>query len=365
MGSLNRGGAETLVLDALRHSEYSESDRIIVYRKDGDLTDAYRDTDVPMFRIDLSSGKLSYIKKLRHFLQSEKVNVLHTQTHLNAFLGVLITAFTGIKLVVTYHGFTPSLTDRIFTKFAVWFADASVFVSSYLRDWYVKRTPFAPKSRCHVIYNGVDFSKLCVKYPAPGFLQAENAGQKKGIDMVMVGNFSSGRSQLFLCQALKALKDNYDCQSRFFFIGKKSNAEPEVYDDCVDFCRKNGLLDEYVFFPGGRSDVPAILQHVDAFVYSTNRDTFGIAVIEAIAAGLPTLVNDWAVMKEVTDNGELATLFRTRDIDDCASKMAELIRNIDARKLKAKELAKTVRQRFSIENHIRNLDAVYKSVLAK
>lgn len=68
-----------------------------------------------------------------------------------------------------------------------------------------------------------------------------------------------------------------------------------------------------VHFMGPRSDVPELLASWDAFLYSTDHDTFGIAVVEAIAAGLPTFVNDWEVMKlQITANWRTSTKPRTQ-----------------------------------------------------
>ena len=115
-----------------------------------------------------------------------------------------------------------------------------------------------------------------------------------------------------------------------------------------------------MFFLGGRSDVPAVLQNVDAFVYSTNDDTFGIAVVEAMATGLPVIVNDWEVMKEVTENGNLAYLYKTKDIEDCVERLGQLVNNLANYKQVARMNAKIVRERYSIEAHIQNLSHIYK-----
>ena len=365
IGSLNRGGTEMLVLDTFRKNDGTAFEPVLVYRNEGELSDAYRETGVPMFCINPTRNKIGYLRKMRRLLRDEGVDILHTQTHLNAFIGVFCTCFTSVKLVSTFHGFTPTFIDKVFAQFALWFTDASIFVSKYVCVWYLKRTFFVSQERCHVVYNGIDFSRFNKYYPIPDFLEKIAPISLRIVKMVMVGNFSSVRSQFFLCHALKAIKDRGTCDFKFFFVGKKSNAEPEIFDNCVNYCKESGLLNTSVFFVGGRSDVPAILQHVDAFVYSTNRDTFGIAVIEAVASGLPTIVNDWGVMKEVTENGKFAVLYKTLDVNDCANKMEEMIVNIEKRKETARFNAEVVRQRFSIDNHIRNLCDVYKRVIGR
>lgn len=365
IGGLNRGGTETLVLDTFRRKDMAPFDSILIYRSEGELSEAYRATGVPMFRIKPTGIKLGYVPKLRRLLREEGVDILHTQTHLNAFIGVFCTLFSKVRLVVSFHGFMLSVLDRMYSQLGLWSADALVFVSKYVQDWYLKRTFCAPRKRYHVVYNGIDFSKFDKEYDTPDFLKKDVEPSSGTIKMAMVGNFSSARSQILVCQALKILKDRNIGNIRFYFVGKKIDAEPEEFDNCVNYCRENGLLDTTVFFLGGRSDVPAILKYMDAFVYATNRDTFGIAVIEAVASGLPAIVNDWEVMKEVTNNGELASLYQTHNVEDCAAKIEEFVLNKEQRKKVALRNAEIVRQRFSIENHIQNLSKVYEKAFGE
>lgn len=362
IGSLNRGGTETLVLDTFRCKETAPYDSILIYRNEGDLSEAYRATGVPMFRIKPNRFKLGYITKLRRLLKEEGVDILHTQTLLNALLGIFCTCLMHAKLVASFHGFFTSFSGRVFTPLIMWYADASVFVSGYVRDWYIKHTLFAPKKRCYVVYNGIDFSKFDKTYNVPDFIK-ESGLAPEVIKMAMVGSFVGGRSQYFLCKALKAFKDRNICDFCFYFIGRKSDEEPNLYDNCIDYCKDNDILNTTVFFLGGRSDVPAILQNVDAFVYSTNDDTFGIAVVEAMASGLPVIVNDWEVMKEVTDNGKFACIYKTKDIEDCVKQLEQLVLNLTRYKQNAQMNAIIVREKYGIDSHIQNLSHYYKLLI--
>lgn len=361
IGSLNRGGTETLVLDTFRKRHLAPYEAILVYRNEGDLSADYRATGVPMFRIKPSGIKIGYVPKLRRLLKREGVDVLHTQTLRNALLGVFCTCFSKIKLVASFHGFITYFTNKLMAPFVMLGADSTVFVSEYERAWYQNNVLFTSEKRSHVVYNGIDFSKFDIIYPEPVFLSEEGVGSSGIVKIVMVGNFVRGRSQRFLCEVMKAYSDGGGNRIRLYFIGKQSHSEPERYDDCLRFCAENGLLNSSIFFLGGRSDVPAILQHVDAFVYSSDYDTFGIAVVEAMASGIPVLVNDWIVMKEITDNGNWATLYKTQDVEDCLAKLRDLTERISERKSRAETVASIVRQRFSIENHIDNLSKVYFS----
>ena len=114
---------------------------------------------------------------------------------------------------------------------------------------------------------------------------------------------------------------------------------------------------------GARSDVPDILTQLDAFIYATDHDTFGIAVIEAMASSVPVFVNDWEVMLEITEGGNYAHLYNTKDPEDLLSKFLPFTANPDLYKQKAEEAARWVRETYSIERHLNQLKETYKRII--
>ena len=176
--------------------------------------------------------------------------------------------------------------------------------------------------------------------------------------MGMVGNFVDGRDHLTVCRFLKALKEK-GVDFEFLFVGKPSNMD--LYRPCVEYCQENGLERE-VLFVGSRTDVPNILHQLDAFVYATDHDTFGIAVVEAIAAGVPTFVNDWGVMREITDDGQDAILYETKNVSDLLTRFLSFLEHRTIYLEDAKTSACKIRKKYSIEAHLNNLYFVYKSL---
>jgi glycosyltransferase involved in cell wall biosynthesis len=109
-----------------------------------------------------------------------------------------------------------------------------------------------------------------------------------------------------------------------------------------------------------RTDVPHILAQSDAFVYATDYDTFGIAVAEAMATGIPVFVNDWEVMSEITEQGKYATLYKTKDEKDLLGKFMLFLASKNDYISKAQLAQQFVRSSYSIEQHIPNLMQQYE-----
>ncbi len=354
IGSLNRGGTEMLTLDICRKKDYASYEMILIYRNDGELTDEFRATGVPMFRIKPKGFAFGYLGEIRRLLKKEKVNLLHAQTLMNGAVGVFCTLFTNLRTVTSFHGLLDTFYKRVLRHINIWWADETVFVSKYVRNWYIQHTLFCNKEKCNVVYNGICLEKYGYEYPKPDVLKSEEKRLKFGC----VGNFVAERTHMVICKSIKRLDDLGIKQFEFYFVGKRVEGEEKCYDGCVEYCEKNHLMDR-VHFLGSRGDVIAILQHLDGFVYSTAKDTFGIAVVEAMVAGLPVVVNDWEVMKEVSHEGKYACLFKTDNEADCCEKMKILIDNIETCRSKAKHQVEEVSKLYSIENHIDGLKTVY------
>jgi len=361
LGSLNRGGTETLLLDVFKNASKADFDFIGIHRKGGVLKNDFYAAGQKFFKVSPKFPVVVfYFFKLRKLLKKENVQIVHAQQCLDALYAWIACLGTNIKVVQTFHGY-DNLDLSKKNKLAAFTAkrtDKNFFVSQSTRDFYVKKYGLNPAKQA-VVYNGISFEKFDEKFEIPDFLKKINPSAVR-LKMAMVGNFVSGRSQNYVCKFLKLLH-NENAAFDFYFVGKKNEAEAWRYDDCVQYCQENGLFDN-VHFLGSRSDVPAILNSIDAFVYSTDHDTFGIAVIEAIAVGIPVFVNDWEVMSEITDNGELAVLYKTKDEQDLLEKFMLLLQNRSEYVQKAKANSQIVRDKFSIEKHLQNLKKEYDSI---
>jgi phosphatidylinositol alpha-mannosyltransferase len=104
------------------------------------------------------------------------------------------------------------------------------------------------------------------------------------------------------------------------------------------------------------------LRALDIFVFSSRRDSFGVAVVEAMLAGVPAIVSDIGALLEVTRGGELASVFRTGDAADLARQLVALARDRARRSELGAQARQWATREFLIETHIGNLLKLYKSL---
>jgi glycosyltransferase involved in cell wall biosynthesis len=367
LGSLNRGGTETLLLDVFRNAGKSGLHAIGIYRKPGVLESDFLNTGIEMKYIPDSKNPIKYILRLRNHLLNYQIEIVHAQQPIDAFYAYMACFGLKIKCVLTFHGydFTEKALGKHILNFIIRKTDRNIFVSDTQRQYYEKKYKL-DSNKQKVVYNGISFEKLgltpdqTLSRPLDANLRNELNLTQDTLLIGAVGNFNEVRDQMTTCRFLKLLSDQ-QLDFHFVFVGKRVENSPNLYDNCVDYCIQNKLI-KRVSFLGVRNDVPQILKELEAFVYSTDHDTFGIALVEAMAVSIPVFVNDWGVMQEITALGKYASLYKTKDETDLLRQFLLFLQNKPAHQQKAKNAAEYVCKKFSIENHIHQLKGLYSSL---
>lgn len=166
LGSLSRGGTETLLLDVFRNADKADFEFIGVHRKDGPYKDDFYATK-PMFIKCGPKGVrfVSYLRKLRNIIKQNKIEIVHAQQAIDAVYAHLACIRTGIKVVETFHGydFEVWLRNRWIVKKSMDWSDAICFVSNKEKRYYLDKYGHKYADKCHVVYNGVNFDKIICK----------------------------------------------------------------------------------------------------------------------------------------------------------------------------------------------------------
>jgi len=361
LGSLNRGGTETLLLDTLAYARESSIEPVCIYRKKGLLYEDFVNTGVKMLALrPRNSFDVGYILKLRREIKKQSIQITHAQQPIDALYAYLACLGLKTKVILTIHGYDfkyPNITKQIL-RFIHKRIQLNIFVSRSQKDYFVKKYGFN-ESGTEVLYNGISFSKF--ENTKHSSIREEFKIPPHHLLMGSVGNFNPGRDQMTICRFLNMLNQKKISFS-FIFAGAKTKADPWVWDECTNYCINNNLS-PFVHFPGSRNDIPNFLSQLDAFIYSTDHDTFGIAIIEAIYMALPVFVNDWGVIREVTGEGKHAILYKTKNEHDLLKKVLHFVDNKDAYRKKAGDDAQWAKHTYSIQNHLKKLESIYTRML--
>src|SRR3989344_2546559 len=108
-----------------------------------------------------------------------------------------------------------------------------------------------------------------------------------------------------------------------------------------------------------RKDLIQILRRSDLFCLPSVVEGFGIATIEAMACGLPAVLADIPVNREVTRNGQGAVFFEPENVADLTAKIKTIKSIYHQKQTEALVLAKV----YTWDKIYRQTKAVYETCL--
>ena len=123
-------------------------------------------------------------------------------------------------------------------------------------------------------------------------------------------------------------------------------------------------LKERVRFLGKVEDTPALLGAVDVFAFCSHQEACPVAVLEAMACGVPCVVTDIPAMSDIHRTGETALVVAQNDIKAFARALDELAQNSQARQLLGEKARQRVEEFFSTETEAIDYQDFYFDLLA-
>ena len=214
----------------------------------------------------------------------------------------------GVQRVAAHVGnYPPHRAGMAFRKFR-WLVQAGrpvtdtlICCSRYVQEGVVRHFG-VPAEATRVIYNGCAAAGVAMRAA-----RARQTRVERDFVVGMVARLEPHKDQPTLIRAARRLADR-GVACRVQLVGEGSRrAELE---HLIAAERLGGAVD----LLGMRRDVPELLGQMDLFAFSTTpSEGLGIALIEAMAAGVPVIASDVGACREVLDGGDLGLLVPPRD----------------------------------------------------
>jgi glycosyltransferase involved in cell wall biosynthesis len=121
-------------------------------------------------------------------------------------------------------------------------------------------------------------------------------------------------------------------------------------------------IQDRVHFLGFRTDIPEILGASDVFVLASNCEGNPMAVMEAMAAGLPVISTAVGAVPELVADGVHGILLLANDSEGFSGAMQHLARTPHLRRAMACRAADKAAKVFSIEHAAASYEQLYLSL---
>jgi L-malate glycosyltransferase len=115
------------------------------------------------------------------------------------------------------------------------------------------------------------------------------------------------------------------------------------------------------------SDVPSQLRRLDVYVALSRRDSesFGVAVLEASAVGLPVVASDVGGLPEVVVEGVTGFVVPREDVDAAADRLHGLVVDADLRRRLGDAGRMRVQEHYAWPVCVERMEGVYRTVVAR
>ena len=360
LDSLNRGGAEMLALDVCRNAAQSGLDLSFAATGGGTLEEDFKNSGAPFFRLNRRLPfDLQVVSALRKLIKENDFDIVHTHQAVASIHAYFASAGTKTKNVLSFPGFYSDAKNRLTTKFLVPRMSANISCSKGLLEWLAESEKL-DISKFQMIYNGVDTKRL--EYSGEGLKEELNLPAEAFL-FGMVSHFYAAprKDQITLCKAFARVADRLP-DAHLILVGKTEKGAEIKYDECVKIVEQNNLQAR-VHFLGQRDDLAKVVDSLDVYVFSSLHEGLPIALMEAMLANKPCILSDIPPHLEVSQNGEFAEVFETRNAGELAEKLFKIAKDEEFRNDLARRAQEFAQKTFSIEAHLEKLKNLYESII--
>lgn len=353
------GGLESVIRQIVLTPCSEIQPHVCVLGMAGRFAKAVAEAGVPSHHVDRKKKKkpiVATIAEISELVDRWKIDVIHCHDSSSWFFGAIVGLKTSRRVVVTKHGRLEEWRWKTvaLNKILSLLTDRVVAVSPEVRDDLVKRE-FIKGSKVDVIYNGINLEPFTVAG------SKEEAKNKLGLD---AGTFITGTVTRFYpvknvelqIGMVERLKGRIPHLKHIIVAPIANDLGRKVKAD-IEKCG----LDENILLLGYRDDIPQILRAMDLFVLTSLSEGTSIALIEAIAAGLPVVVSNVGGNPNLVADGVNGFLFDLDKEGDFEAKVLRVYENRDvAEKFAAQQ--RQVAEKFSDAGMIQGYKKIYNAI---
>jgi N-acetyl-alpha-D-glucosaminyl L-malate synthase BshA len=315
--------------------------------------------DYPLFKYQ--PYELALSSRLVDVVKTHKVDVLHVHYAIPhayaAYMAKKMLLDNGIHIpiVTTLHGTDITLVGshpfyRPAVTFSINHSDRVTAVSESLKQDTLRL--FNINKKIEVIPNFIDIDRIKAKgKPCERSLLAN----KEEKIVTHISNFRPLKRILDVVAVFEGILPKVKSKLMMVGEGPEKNKAMEYV--------KNKSLQEYVLFLGNSNEIDKILCFSDLFLLPSEKESFGLSALEAMAHGVPVISSNAGGIPEVNQHGVTGYLSKIGDTADMTQNALRLLENEKQHnlfKIQAQEQA----QRFNINTIVSQYESSYVDAIA-
>jgi N-acetyl-alpha-D-glucosaminyl L-malate synthase BshA len=314
--------------------------------------------DYPLFKYQ--PYELALSSRLVDVVKANKIDVLHVHYAIPhayaAYMAKKMLLDSGIQIpiVTTLHGTDITLVgSHPFYKPAVTFSinhsDRVTAVSESLKQDTLRL--FDIKKNINVIPNFIDTEKIKLKgKPCERSLLAE----KEEKILTHISNFRPLKRIMDVISIFEGVQ--LKIKSKLMMVGEGPEKKR-----AIQYVNEKGL-EEQVLFLGNSNEIDKILCYSDLFLLPSEKESFGLSALEAMAHGVPIISSDAGGIPEVNKHGKTGYLSKIGDTESMTLNALSLLQNESLHKLFKRQAEKQA-EKFNLESVVNQYESIYADAI--
>lgn len=295
-------------------------------------------------------------RQITDIFRSNRIQVAHSHEFGMGVYGAIAARRTGSRHIITMHGgryYAERRRRRSALRWAARRSAALVAVSeATARD--LRTTLRLPNDEVRVVHNGIPFRE-----GDRSSLRNELDISANELLIVAVGNLYPVKGHAVLLRALGQLQRSGTIARAPWRLAIAGRGEEE--QKLRVLAAEQGIADRVTLL-GFRKDVPDVLAAADVFVMPSLSEGLPLALVEAMAAGLPVVVSDVGGVPEVAVAGREAILVPPGDPARLADGLGTLLRDSGARGAMGAAARERAVRDFSVSTMCEAYERLYRGV---
>ena len=307
-------------------------------------------------------GMKSYYNPLRvaalsQLMRKEKIEILHTHGYFASTFGRLAAILARVPIIIThvhstYYGY--SKRNLLIERFLSFFTDKIVCVSMAVQK-FVLEVEGINEKKTLVIYNGVE--DLGVREAKSEVSRKSFGISDSDIVVITVASLTPHKGHSVLIDAMHILSQEYQ-SLRFLIVG-----DGPLRNDLAEYVKRLGLS-QNIIFTGLRKDIYSLLRLSDIFVLpSLEREGLGIAMIEAMACGLPVIGTRLGGIPELIEENVNGFLVTPGNPEELAVAVEKLISDKTARERMGRMGRRIFEKKFTVTKMTESIESLYDELI--
>ncbi|AST92225.1 MULTISPECIES: N-acetyl-alpha-D-glucosaminyl L-malate synthase BshA [Sutcliffiella] len=304
---------------------------------------------------------IALASKMEEIARREKLDILHVHYAIpHAISAYLAKKMTGdkLKIVTTLHGtditvlgYDPSLTNMI--RFGIEGSDIVTAVSKSLVEQTYELVK--PNKEIQTVYNFVD-ERVYYKRNLDELKQQYGILPEEKV-VIHVSNFRKVKRVTDVIKSFELI--HKEIPSKLLLVGDG----PEISVVCDLVREKN--LEGQVLLLGKQENVAELYSISDLMLLLSEKESFGLVLLEAMACGVPTVGTKIGGIPEVIDNGVTGYICELGDINDIANKAITILTDPDTYQQYSLQALKRVKENFSSQIILEQYEQLYYALMSE